>query len=71
MPLTGPRRICLRPKESEFYGNVNFLKAGLISADSITTVSNNYAKEIPLSREYGFGLDGVYKEEGPLRLQEL
>ncbi len=45
----------------EFYGNVNLLKAGIISADAITTVSDNYAKEI-LTREYGYGLDGVLQK---------
>lgn len=42
----------------EFYGKVNFLKAGIISADFITTVSRTYAEEILESRN-GFGLDGV------------
>ena len=41
----------------EFYGNVNFLKAGILFSDAITTVSKSYAKEI-LAPEFGFGLDG-------------
>lgn len=45
----------------EFYGKINFLKAGLISADVITTVSNQYAQEI-LTSEYGHGLDGVLRK---------
>jgi starch synthase len=45
----------------EFYGNVNFLKAGIIGADIITTVSRTYAKEI-LAHEFGFGLDGVLRK---------
>lgn len=45
----------------EFYGNVNFLKAGIISADFITTVSETYAMEI-LTPEFGFGLDGVLRK---------
>lgn len=61
MPLTGFDRSLFTPEGIEFYGKINFLKAGLISADSITTVSNNYAKEI-LSKEYGFGLDGVLRK---------
>lgn len=44
----------------EFYGGVNFLKAGLLYADIITTVSETYAHEI-LDPEYSFGLDGVLK----------
>ena len=42
----------------EFYGQVSFMKAGLIFADSVTTVSPTYAKEI-LSKEFGCGLEGV------------
>lgn len=41
----------------EFYGQVNFMKAGIAYADSITTVSPTYAKEI-LSAEFGCGLEG-------------
>lgn len=44
----------------EFHGMVNLLKAGLVSADRITTVSETYAREI-LGREQGFGLDGVLR----------
>lgn len=44
----------------EFYGKVNFLKAGLIFADYLTTVSRRYAKEIQ-TVEYGAGLDGVIR----------
>ncbi|PIP70449.1 MAG: glycogen synthase GlgA [Nitrospirae bacterium CG22_combo_CG10-13_8_21_14_all_44_11] len=61
MPLTGFDKSLFTPEGIEFYGKINFLKAGLIAADSITTVSNNYAKEM-LSKEYGFGLDGVLRE---------
>lgn len=45
----------------EFYGNMNFLKAGIVGADVITTVSNTYAKEI-LTTENGFGLDGILRK---------
>lgn len=47
----------------EYYGKVNFLKAGLISADAINTVSEKYSREIQ-TEEYGCGLDGVLREEG-------
>lgn len=47
----------------EFYGMVNFLKAGLISSDAISTVSEKYSYEIR-TEEYGCGLDGVLREEG-------
>jgi starch synthase len=39
-------------------GRVNFLKAGLESADIISTVSPTYAREI-LTEEHGAGLEGI------------
>ena len=44
----------------EFYGKMNLLKAGLLYADAVTTVSPTYAKEIQ-TRQFGFGLEGVVK----------
>lgn len=44
----------------EFWGRISFLKAGIVSADAITTVSPNYAKEI-LTPEYGCGMDGLLR----------
>ncbi|MCX6074302.1 MAG: glycogen synthase [Campylobacterales bacterium] len=41
----------------EFYGKVNFMKAGIAYANTITTVSPTYAKEI-LTPEAGCGLEG-------------
>jgi starch synthase len=49
------------PRTLEFYGQVNFLKGGLVFADALTTVSRRYAEEI-LTPEYGHGLDGVLRE---------
>src|SRR5271157_4867753 len=45
----------------EFWGNCNFLKAGLVYSDFITTVSPRYASEIT-TKDFGFGLDGVLKK---------
>jgi starch synthase len=43
----------------EAYGKFNFIKAGLVYADTITTVSEKYAHEICDSDEYGAGLNGL------------
>jgi starch synthase len=45
----------------EFYDMVNILKGGLIFADTITTVSPTYAKEIQ-TPEFGYGLNGLLSE---------
>lgn len=42
----------------EFYGGINYMKAGIVYADAISTVSPTYAKEI-VTPEQGQGLDGV------------
>jgi len=48
------------PAGIEFFGNVNFLKGGLVYSDYLTTVSRKYAEEIQTS-EFGFGLEGVVR----------
>jgi starch synthase len=48
------------PGGIEFFGNVNFLKGGLVYADYLTTVSRKYAQEIQ-TPEFGFGLEGVVR----------
>jgi starch synthase len=45
----------------EFHHRLNYMKAGLVSADLISTVSPTYAREIQ-TPEMGFGLDGVLRE---------
>ncbi|MEQ1901294.1 MAG: glycogen synthase GlgA [Devosia sp.] len=42
----------------EYYGGIGFLKAGLLTADALTTVSPTYANEIKTSA-YGMGLEGL------------
>ncbi|MEO0272472.1 MAG: glycogen/starch synthase [candidate division WOR-3 bacterium] len=44
----------------EFYGKVNFLKAGIVYSDYINTVSPTYAEEIQTA-EFGYGLDGILR----------
>lgn len=45
----------------EFNGTVNFLKAGLVFSDSITTVSETYAQEIK-TPYYGENMDGILRK---------
>lgn len=42
----------------EFYGKLSFLKAGIVYANHITTVSETYAREIT-TPAFGCGLDGL------------
>jgi starch synthase len=46
------------PDKVEFYGMFNFMKAGLVYSDIISTVSETYAREIQTPR-YGEKLDGL------------
>lgn len=45
----------------EYYGDISFLKGGLVTADAITTVSPTYAREI-LTPRFGMGMDGILNE---------
>jgi len=45
---------------AEFHGKVSFLKAGLVFADRLTTVSPRYAREIQ-TPQLGCGLDGLLR----------
>ncbi|HEX9856783.1 MAG TPA: glycogen synthase GlgA [Paracoccaceae bacterium] len=46
------------PRGLEYYGSLSALKAGLITANAITTVSPSYACEL-MRPEFGMGLEGV------------
>ncbi|MDX2169418.1 MAG: glycogen synthase GlgA [Deltaproteobacteria bacterium] len=52
------------PGALEYYGGLNLMKAGLVFADALTTVSPTYAIEIQ-SPAAGNGLDGVLRAAGP------
>src|SRR5205814_825943 len=49
------------PDALEFYGQLNLMKAGLVFADKLTTVSPTYAREIVQSPETGAGLEGLLR----------
>jgi starch synthase len=64
MGLTGLSWDVFTPEGIEFWGKMNLLKAGLVYADVISTVSATYSREIQ-TPEYGHGLDGVLRKRSP------
>ena len=52
------------PDGLEFWGDVNWMKAGIVYADVVTTVSHRYAQEIQTLDE-GWGLDEVLFQRHP------
>jgi starch synthase len=46
----------------EYWGKVNLLKAGIVYADIVNTVSKTYAEEIQTTDDYGYGLEGVLRD---------
>jgi len=46
------------PNGLEFWGDVNWMKAGIVYSDVVTSVSHRYAEEIQ-TLDYGWGLDEV------------
>jgi len=63
MPLTGLRWDYFNAEQMEFYGDLCFLKTGIVFADAVTTVSPHYATEIQRP-EFGCALDGVLRNLG-------
>jgi starch synthase len=61
MQLTGLGWEVFTSEGIEFWGKINFLKAGIVYSDHITTVSKTYGQEIQ-TPEYGHGLDGVLRK---------
>jgi len=69
--LTSPDRMAalglpgwaFHPDGMEFYGQISALKAGLVYAWKLTTVSPTYARELT-TPEFGEGLDGLIRMRG-------
>lgn len=59
--LTGIPDEEFRWTKMEFYGNVSFLKSGIVYADAVSTVSETYAREIT-TEQLGFGMQDVFAE---------
>jgi starch synthase len=45
----------------EFFGQVNYLKGGVLFADAVTTVSRRHAEELQ-TREFGYDIAGVFQK---------
>jgi starch synthase len=56
-----PRDVVYHPDGIEYWGKINFLKAGIVFSDIINTVSQKYSREIQ-TPEFGYGLEGVLRD---------
>lgn len=59
--LTGLPEAMYNPEGIEFWERINLMKAGIVYADVINTVSQKYSQEIQ-TPEYGYGLEGILKK---------
>ena len=64
-PARKRRALGILPKDFnsegiEYFGNISTLKAGLIYANKLTTVSPTYAQEL-MTNEFGMGMEGVLR----------
>jgi len=59
--LTGLPLEMYHPEGIEFWERINFMKAGIVYADVINTVSKKYSQEIQ-TPEFGYGLDGILRK---------
>jgi len=65
LPLTGIGWEYFTFDKLEFYGKLNLMKAGIVFADGLTTVSPQYAVEIQ-SPEFGYGLETALQSRSPM-----
>jgi len=61
VPVLGLPWDVFRYEAMEFFDQLSFMKAGLVFADALTTVSPTYAKEI-LTPDFGANLDPVLRQ---------
>ncbi|MFH1841768.1 MAG: glycogen synthase [bacterium] len=59
-----PPALSVYPGTLEFHGQLNLLKAGILSAGLVNTVSPTYAREVVADSAQGCQLDGVLRKRG-------
>ena len=59
--LTGLPWTMYNPEGVEFWERINLMKAGIVYADVINTVSHKYSEEIQ-TPEFGYGLEGILRK---------
>ncbi len=60
--LTGLPQEMYNPEGIEFWERINVMKAGVVYADVINTVSQKYSEEIQ-TPEFGYGLEGILRKK--------
>ena len=65
LPLTGIGWEHFTYNELEFYGKLNLMKAGVVFADGITTVSPQYALDIQ-TPGFGYGMETTIQYRSPM-----
>ena len=59
-----PAGMAVYPGLLEFHGKLNLLKAGILAADRLNTVSRGYARETTTDPVYGCGLEDLLASRG-------
>ncbi len=59
--ITGLPEEMYSPEGVEFWERINLMKAGIVYADVINTVSQKYSQEIQMP-EFAYGLDGILRK---------
>ena len=63
LKITGLPGWLFNHNQLEYHNHLNFLKAGVVFADAVTTVSPTYAREVQTA-EFGCGLEGLLAGAG-------
>jgi starch synthase len=64
LPACGLPHEEFHPDGAEYWGQISLLKAGIVYADAITTVSPRYSREIQ-TPEFGMGMEGILSKRSP------